>query len=139
MKPRRRCPTWLIRAERIGAQSVADVGEGTGARSAADVAVLAGTAFSVELVPAAADCGVDFYGSWQDSWRPIERDACGRSGKFLANAFPMIQTGIALFVLPGRSSLAALDSVVAMAFIRACTTQGREFVRHARSAANVLP
>lgn len=88
MKPRRRCRTWLIRAERIGAQSVAGVGEGTGARSAADVAVLAGGAFSLELEPAAADCGVDFYGSWQDSWRPIERDACGRSGKFLANAFP---------------------------------------------------
>ena len=53
--------------------------------------------------------------------------------------FPMIQTGIAFLVLPGRSSLAALDSVVAMAFIRACTTQGRRFVRHARSAANLLP
>jgi hypothetical protein len=39
-------------------------------------------------VQAAADCGVDFYGSWQDSWRPIERDACGRRGNFLANAFP---------------------------------------------------
>lgn len=50
MKPPRRCRTWLIRAERIGTQSVAGVGEGTGARSAADVAVLAGTAFSVELV-----------------------------------------------------------------------------------------
>jgi len=39
-------------------------------------------------VQAAAECGVDFYGSWQDSWRPVERDACGRSGHFLASAFP---------------------------------------------------
>jgi len=39
-------------------------------------------------VQAAADCGVDFYGSWQDSWKPTERDACGRSGDFLASAFP---------------------------------------------------
>src|SRR4029077_282091 len=29
-------------------------------------------------------CGVDFYGSWQDSWKPIE----GRSAEFLASAFP---------------------------------------------------
>jgi len=39
-------------------------------------------------VQAAADCGVDFYGSWQDSWKPVEYDACGRSGEFLASAFP---------------------------------------------------
>jgi len=39
-------------------------------------------------VQAAADCGVDFYGSWQDSWKPVERDACGRSCEFLASAFP---------------------------------------------------
>lgn len=39
-------------------------------------------------VQAAADCGVDFYGSWQDSWRAVERDACGRSGEFMASAFP---------------------------------------------------
>ena len=39
-------------------------------------------------VQAAADCGVDFYGSWQDSWRAVERDACGRRGDFLASAFP---------------------------------------------------
>jgi hypothetical protein len=38
-------------------------------------------------VQAAADCGVDFYGSWQDSWRPVERDAQGRSAGFLASAF----------------------------------------------------
>jgi transposase len=39
-------------------------------------------------VQAAAACGVDFYGSWQDSWRPVERDAQGRSAAFLASAFP---------------------------------------------------
>jgi len=39
-------------------------------------------------VQVAADCGVDFYGSWQDSWKPTDRDACGRSGDFLASAFP---------------------------------------------------
>lgn len=39
-------------------------------------------------VQAAADCGVDFYGSWQDSWKPVERDAQGRSSDFLASAFP---------------------------------------------------
>jgi transposase len=39
-------------------------------------------------VEAAADCGVDFYGSWQESWKPGERDAQGRSGAFLASAFP---------------------------------------------------
>jgi len=39
-------------------------------------------------VEAAANCGVDFYGSWQESWKPSERDAQGRSGAFLASAFP---------------------------------------------------
>ncbi len=39
-------------------------------------------------VEAAANCGVDFYGSWQESWKPGERDAQGRSGAFLASAFP---------------------------------------------------
>lgn len=39
-------------------------------------------------VQAAAACGVDFYGSWQDSWKPVERDAQGRSADFLATAFP---------------------------------------------------
>jgi hypothetical protein len=39
-------------------------------------------------VQAAAECGVDFYGSWQDSWKPVEYDACGRRGDFLASAFP---------------------------------------------------
>jgi hypothetical protein len=31
---------------------------------------------------------VDFYGSWQESWKPGERDAQGRSAAFLASAFP---------------------------------------------------
>jgi transposase len=39
-------------------------------------------------VQAAAECGVDFYGSWQDSWKRVEYDACGRRGDFLASAFP---------------------------------------------------
>jgi len=39
-------------------------------------------------VQAAANCGVDFYGSWQESWKAGERDAQGRSGEFLASAFP---------------------------------------------------
>ena len=39
-------------------------------------------------VQAAADHGVDFYGSWQDSWRAVERDAQGRHSEFLASAFP---------------------------------------------------
>jgi hypothetical protein len=39
-------------------------------------------------VKTAADCGVEFYGSWQESWRPTERDAQGRGGAFLASAFP---------------------------------------------------
>jgi transposase len=39
-------------------------------------------------VQAAAACGVDFYGSWQDSWKPVERDAQGRSADFISTAFP---------------------------------------------------
>jgi len=38
-------------------------------------------------VQAAATLKVDFYGSWQDSWRPTERDAQGRTGAFMGNAF----------------------------------------------------
>ena len=38
-------------------------------------------------VQAAATCGVDFYGSWQDSWKPGERDAQGRSAAFQSSAF----------------------------------------------------
>jgi transposase len=39
-------------------------------------------------VQAAAARGVDFYGSWQDSWKPTERGAQGRSAAFMGNAFP---------------------------------------------------
>jgi transposase len=39
-------------------------------------------------VQAAAASGVDFYGSWQDTWRPVEQDAHGRSGAFISTAFP---------------------------------------------------
>ena len=38
-------------------------------------------------VQAAAACGVDFYGSWQDSWRPGKHDAQGRSAPFQSSAF----------------------------------------------------
>ncbi|HEY5212727.1 MAG TPA: IS1182 family transposase [Acidobacteriaceae bacterium] len=39
-------------------------------------------------VQAAAASGVDFYGSWQDTWKPGEHDAHGRSGDFISQAFP---------------------------------------------------
>jgi transposase len=39
-------------------------------------------------VQAAAASGVDFYGSWQESWKPTEQDAQGRSGAFMSSAFP---------------------------------------------------
>jgi hypothetical protein len=39
-------------------------------------------------VQAAAAHGIDFYGSWQDSWKPGERDAQGRDRAFQASAFP---------------------------------------------------
>lgn len=39
-------------------------------------------------VQVAAVGGVDFYGSWQESWKPVEQDAQGRSAEFLASAFP---------------------------------------------------
>ena len=39
-------------------------------------------------VQGAAASGVDFYGSWQDSWKPVEHDAQGRSGAFISSAFP---------------------------------------------------
>jgi len=38
-------------------------------------------------VQAAADGGVDFYGSWQNSWKPDERDAQGRGAGFQSTAF----------------------------------------------------
>ena len=37
---------------------------------------------------ATAAAGVDFYGSWVDSWKPTEQDAHGRSGSFMSSAFP---------------------------------------------------
>ena len=39
-------------------------------------------------VQAAAAAGVDFFGSWQDTWRPVEYDAHGRNGVFISSAFP---------------------------------------------------
>src|SRR5438445_2504641 len=39
-------------------------------------------------VQAAATRGVDFYGSWQDSWKPADYDAIGRRGAFVSTAFP---------------------------------------------------
>ncbi len=39
-------------------------------------------------VQAAAAAEWDFYGSWQESWKPVERDAQGRSAAFLGGAFP---------------------------------------------------
>ena len=39
-------------------------------------------------VQAAESSKVDFYGSWQDSWKPTEHDAHGRSGAFISSAFP---------------------------------------------------
>src|ERR1700733_6977146 len=39
-------------------------------------------------VQAAASCKVNFYGSWQDSWKPTEYDAQGRTGEFIGNVFP---------------------------------------------------
>src|SRR5271170_7982823 len=38
-------------------------------------------------VKAAGAAGVDFYGSWQESWKPVERDAQGRSPAFMSSAF----------------------------------------------------
>jgi transposase len=39
-------------------------------------------------VQAAASFGVDFYGSWQDTWRPTKHDALGRTGDFMSTVFP---------------------------------------------------
>jgi len=39
-------------------------------------------------VQAAESSNVDFYGSWQDSWKPVECDAQGRSGAYIGSAFP---------------------------------------------------
>jgi len=37
---------------------------------------------------ATAAAGVDFYGSWVNSWKPTEQDAHGRRGSFMSSAFP---------------------------------------------------
>jgi len=55
-------------------------------------------------VEAAAKCGVDFYGSWQESWKPGERDGQGRSGAFLASAFPY-DAGRDAFTCPAGETL----------------------------------
>jgi transposase len=41
-----------------------------------------------QSVQAAATSGVDFYGSWQQTWKPTKQDALGRSGPFISSAFP---------------------------------------------------
>jgi Transposase DDE domain len=38
-------------------------------------------------VKAAKTSGVDFYGSWQDTWKPVEHDAQGRGPAFMSSAF----------------------------------------------------
>ena len=38
-------------------------------------------------VKAAETAGVSFYGSWQETWRPKDYDACGRGPAFIASAF----------------------------------------------------
>jgi transposase len=38
-------------------------------------------------VKAAETAGVSFYGSWQETWKPVERDAHGRGPAFMASAF----------------------------------------------------
>jgi transposase len=55
-------------------------------------------------VAAAANCGVDFYGSWQASWKAGEGDAHGRSGAFLASAFPY-DPGRDCFTCPAGETL----------------------------------
>ena len=55
-------------------------------------------------VAAAANCGVDFYGSWQESWKAGEGDAHGRSGAFLASAFPY-DPGRDCFTCPAGETL----------------------------------
>jgi hypothetical protein len=51
---------------------------------------MAATQSRVGASPGSVRCGllVDFYGSWQDSWKPTEHDAQGRSVEFLASPFP---------------------------------------------------
>jgi transposase len=55
-------------------------------------------------VQVAASGGVDFYGSWQESWKPGERDAQGRRAAFLASAFPY-DAGQDCFTCPAGETL----------------------------------
>ena len=57
-------------------------------------------------VQAAADQGVDFYGSWQDSWRAVERDAqwAGTPSSSLARFLTMPRK-IGLPVRPDKRQL----------------------------------
>src|SRR5713226_3419132 len=55
-------------------------------------------------VQVAAARGVDFCGSWQDSWKPTERDAQGRSAAFVGNAFPY-DAGRDCFFCPAGETL----------------------------------
>ena len=55
-------------------------------------------------VQAAADGGVDFYGSWPESWKAGERDAQGRRAAFLASAFPY-DAGQDCFTCPAGETL----------------------------------
>jgi transposase len=56
-------------------------------------------------VHAASTCGVDFYGSWQASWKPGERDAQGRSAAFQASAFSY-HAKLDCFTCPAGETLA---------------------------------
>ena len=54
-------------------------------------------------VKAAETAGVSFYGSWQETWRPTDYDACGRGPAFIASALPMMLSGTFIFVRLERS------------------------------------
>jgi len=62
-------------------------------------------------VQAAAARGVDFYGSWQNSWRATERDACGRRGAFLSSAF-VYDAAQDCFTCPAGEKLARRRAVM---------------------------
>ena len=57
-------------------------------------------------VQAAAKYGVDFYGSWQDSWKPTESDAQGRCGAFISSAFPPYDAKNNVYLFPAGQQLA---------------------------------
>ena len=59
-----------------------------------------------QSVQAAATSGVDFYGSWQQSWKPADQDALGRSGAFHQLVlFRMMLGKTCIFVRPESDSL----------------------------------